>query len=285
MRALAAPRSRPAFTLVELIVVISIIAILATLTVVYAVPAFQENKSVQRGVDRTSQTLLIARQRAFRDQLARGVRLIPDAANPAICRELQYIEQPDPFAEGTVQRIDANNLFFTLPGDVTLYGGADPGDVPNYRVQPGDFVDVTGLGARYIVAVTGLNTVQINTGYGTWTGARPYKIYRQPRPLVGEETVKLPTSVVIDLTRSNQGGFTLPMRNEILFSRSGSVQSQSGTPTLVLWVADETNLDNPTQATAQIVVIQSSTGFIASHPIATAADYYQFARDGRASGM
>jgi prepilin-type N-terminal cleavage/methylation domain-containing protein len=75
------PRQRPAFTLVEMIVVITIMLILTVIAVAVA-PRFQENDNVVKASDRISQWLLTARQIAGRDQVPTGVRLqaLPDTA-------------------------------------------------------------------------------------------------------------------------------------------------------------------------------------------------------------
>src|SRR5262245_59554774 len=94
-------KTRPGLTLIELLVVIALLVVLATLTVVYIIPAFQDNKNVLRGSDRLTATLLIARQRAMRDQAPRGVRFeIGD--QPGFAVNLIYLEQPEPYRAGTV---------------------------------------------------------------------------------------------------------------------------------------------------------------------------------------
>ncbi len=74
--------ARRGFTLLELLVVLTLLAVLATLVVVYLIPAFQDNKNVVRGSDRVTTALVIAKQRALRDQAPRGVRFIQDPTIP-----------------------------------------------------------------------------------------------------------------------------------------------------------------------------------------------------------
>jgi type II secretory pathway pseudopilin PulG len=103
---------RPAFTLVELLVVIALIIALAGIAVAVAESgAFGSQKVISAG-DRASGWLLIARQRAIRDGAARGVRFFrsPQAvANPGDqaqayrFTEAQYIEQPDPWVPNPAQ--------------------------------------------------------------------------------------------------------------------------------------------------------------------------------------
>ena len=125
-------RVRRGFTLIELLVAISLISVLATLVVVYVVPAFQDNKNVLRGADRVAQVLLIARNRALRDTEPRGVRF---EVVGGLARDLRYIEQPPAYRTGTVQ-IDAAGTA-TFAG-ANLLGAETGGVVDNYAVQPGD---------------------------------------------------------------------------------------------------------------------------------------------------
>src|SRR5256885_10419789 len=87
-------KARSAFTLIELLVVIFIILVLASLALLLT-PRMAEDQRVTRGADQVSGWLLIAKQRSFRDQVPRGVRLIPDASNQNWVKELEYIERPE----------------------------------------------------------------------------------------------------------------------------------------------------------------------------------------------
>ncbi len=97
------PAGRGGFTLVELLVVMSLIIVLAGLTVAVAESGAFGSQKVISGADRASGWLLIAKQRAIRDQRPRGVRFLltqPDpTGNPTLfaAREAQFIEVPDSF--------------------------------------------------------------------------------------------------------------------------------------------------------------------------------------------
>ena len=93
-------RKRQGFTLVELLVVMAILVTLAALTLL-VVPNVLDQDRTTDGASITRQYLMIAKARAARDGLPRGVRLIVslDANNPAKTdsrwvTELQYTESP-----------------------------------------------------------------------------------------------------------------------------------------------------------------------------------------------
>jgi prepilin-type N-terminal cleavage/methylation domain-containing protein len=284
---------RPGLTLVELLVVIALITVLATLTIVYVVPAFQDNRNVQRGLERTVSALLGSRMRALRDQAPRGIRFVPDA--DGFCRNLRVIEQPDSYRVGTVA---VTASLATFSGS-NLLGSAVAGDTDNYAVQPGDWLQI-GLGAtanNYQISLVASGTTA--TLWQTLTTPipnGPFKIIRQSRPIAGEEVIKLPENVGINinqittLSASNQ----IPLRAntvasgvyEVMFDPSGGVVNRSTQTPIVLWVQDTTaSATDPN--TTKLIAIYPRTGLIASHPLAPSTStngYLTFALDGKSSG-
>lgn len=89
---------RPAYTLIELMVVVGLIVLLATLTVAVANSSLVDSYKVVGGADRLSGWLITAKQRALRDKTPVGVRLIRDADNPNFCRQAQLVEMPTLYA-------------------------------------------------------------------------------------------------------------------------------------------------------------------------------------------
>jgi prepilin-type N-terminal cleavage/methylation domain-containing protein len=171
--------ARRGFTLLELLVALVILAVLATLVVVYLIPAFQDNKNVVRTADRVTTALLIAKQRALRDQAPRGVRFIQDPTVPLpplitqnanlnglIFQQMQYIELPDPIAgqplglpagsppggqvdASLTQNATTKSVTSLSFQNVDFFGGADTGNYSEFVVQPGDYFR-TG-GANYLI--------------------------------------------------------------------------------------------------------------------------------------
>jgi prepilin-type N-terminal cleavage/methylation domain-containing protein len=283
--------TRPGLTLIELLVVIGLITVLALLTVWYVVPAFSDNKNVLRGTDRVVQTLLIARMRALRDQAPRGVRFTTDSKG--LVSDLTYVEQPDPYRSGSVT-ISGNVATFT---GANLLGSATPGDVENYAVQPGDWLQIGGSNNFEVASVDGPGQATLRRSSPVPLSSGTYKIIRQPRPIVGEERVLLPQNVVVNLglIESDFPSYQVPLRTntgvaiyEVLFDPSGVVINHpSGTP-IVLWVQDATAESPADTNTTRLIAIYPRTGLIATHPLDRSGGpngLLGYALDGKSSGM
>jgi prepilin-type N-terminal cleavage/methylation domain-containing protein len=224
-------RRRPAFTLIEMLVVIGIIVVLATLSVAI-IPSVQQRTKAARAADQVQGWLLIARERALRDRLPRGVRLIIDVDSRFgyVARNLVYIEQPDPFTGGAImfdtpgQPTSLMNKA-SFVGNVDITGGqagTQPFNDPLWLIQPGDYLQIQGGGSHFITAVYPPNPAAgtpayVLTATNLWdsvnlppapaTPTPPYPAYsttaylvtRSPRPIADEKALTLPDDVVIDL--------------------------------------------------------------------------------------
>jgi prepilin-type N-terminal cleavage/methylation domain-containing protein len=131
-----------------------------------------------------------------------------------------------------------------------------------------------------------------------------YRVARQPLPIPGEQTVKLPNNVIIDLTRSSvdaqtMGGMTLtgtepaPSNTpyiDVVFSPGGGLTAANWPGnSVILWVRDQTLLD-PTKGSPTLIVIYVRTGFIAAHPVdltgaPNLVSPYSFCNNPRSSGL
>lgn len=259
---------RRGLTLIELLVVITLLGVLATLVAVYVLPAFSDNKNVQRGLDRATQSLLISKQRSLRDQAPRGIRFLVDNPTdpPALHRSSQFVflEQPDAYRTGAVnpgQQGTGEQVDFLLPLGSSLYGTAGPNNIAEHLVQPGDFFRLeVGTPSNYqIQNVLSPTTVQLTRPLNpplvqSAAGTVNYRIIRQPRPIAGENPVDLPENVVVDLGYINQiapgnqmtvrpvPGTAPPNQQfyyEVLFDPAGTVMNRTSAA-IVLWVRDAT---------------------------------------------
>jgi prepilin-type N-terminal cleavage/methylation domain-containing protein len=170
--ALQGGQNRPGFTLVEMLVVVSILLVL-TVAVVAVAPRFTDDRKLSRAADQLAQILLTAKQRSKRDLIPTGVRLFKDPQHNNLVTELQYIQQPDDFSPAG-SKVTLTNAAVTLPANVLWPAGCNAlvassvnpttGSTtgPDFTggftvsslwpVQLGDYLNVSGA-AHLIVAV------------------------------------------------------------------------------------------------------------------------------------
>src|SRR4051794_22298825 len=108
-------RTRRGFTLIELLVAVGILLVIATLGA-YFLPRMQANARVSSAADKIQGMLVIGKQRAKRDQLRTGVRIL---FNNGVATQLVYIQQPEDLAIGRyVGSADPSWDAITPPFDV-----------------------------------------------------------------------------------------------------------------------------------------------------------------------
>jgi prepilin-type N-terminal cleavage/methylation domain-containing protein len=281
---------RQGVTLVELLVVVTLLAILATLSVVF-LPPLVSNDNRLRASDQVAQALLIAKQRAKREGRPIGVRLLLNPDDPTLADELAFIEQPEPFGGGTCQSVDSTGQVVTF-ASVDFTGGSTFLD--EYLVQPGDYLEVRGGGTVHRVNAVTATTLTLASALTTdatsFTATTSYRVLRQPRLLPNEPSQLVRNDVAIDLTLSrNIPTRTLPGAGtsvyEVLFAPSGAVTGQgTGGGKVILWLHDKNDATaDPTTST--LLAVQTRTGSIAAHPVALGVDPYAYTSDGRASGL
>ena len=299
---------RAAFTLVEMLIALAILLVLSTLLIGFG-GRMMESRRSNSGADLLQKWLLIAKQRALRDQTPTGLRLI--AGTGGLVNQLVYVQQP---RDLSLEPATISFTKSTVPGpghpppyDVVDLAGAigsndfwGPFGMGAYQnVQIGDYLQINGGRLNRVVAVpkaTTLNILNTPTTGGTTppdashVSTSQFVIVRSSRPLQGEDPLQLPQDVAIDTTTNSTYGNALPTDpfTEIIFGPDGRVIGP-GTTTgkIILWVRDVTQLN----AEQSLIVIYTRTGFIASHPVDTTpgainpySDPYSFTRDGRTSG-
>jgi prepilin-type N-terminal cleavage/methylation domain-containing protein len=178
------PGKRQGFTLIEMLVVMGILLVLATMVVaVLASPILVQDKA-RRGGSQLQMWFRIAKSKAVADGAPRGVRLIMDP--DGFVRQLQYIEQPTDFIvmipgsppqarqltiqinPGPPQTLIAQLQGFAPTGTSDFTSGLDtstPNDSASWPVrgdsapvmingqsvigQPGDYLEVQGGGLLF----------------------------------------------------------------------------------------------------------------------------------------
>ncbi len=291
---------RPGFTLVEMLVVIGLILVLATLTVAIA-PRFQERQKLAKASDQLQGWLLIAKMRAKNDRTPTGVRIYLTGTPPR-ATELAYLQQPDDFRVGRLSVSNPGNVADITAGDLTG-GAADPALWP---VQPGDYLEIKGGGLPHqLVRISNtpprLEVFASNVPPFPYqvTPTEDYRIIREPRLLQGEAPLQLAQDIVIDFAPillgpsgpSQPRSVGFPPSNkpyyDLLFSPSGGViRPVAGGDKIMLWLRDITQ-DATSPGEQILVTIHLRTGLIAAHPVNTSPpyDWYRFANDPRSSGL
>jgi type II secretory pathway pseudopilin PulG len=285
------------FTLVELLVVITLIMIMAGLAAAF-LPAIGDTARQAQAASMLQQWILTAKQKALRDQVPGGIRLFPfvDPTTGKIdlsqSRTCQFIEQPDDFTVSTSSKIgslsaNAGQPYVTINMPLTN------------QVNAGDYLEVLGCGLMR--QITGLSPVASSNSTQVHLSPRSpmpfnvnptkqYRILRAPR-VTGDDLLVLPDPVLIDLSTNARYGSSLPTPNgdgsyDILFSPSGAVISPGlVTDSINLWVRDTYSASaSPTDGEQTILAIYVRSGLTAAHPPAPGRDPYAFIKDGRASG-
>jgi prepilin-type N-terminal cleavage/methylation domain-containing protein len=259
------------FTLIELLVVMSLIVLLASIAVL-VVPSVMDQQRGSTGASRVQGWLIAAQQRAVLDRAPRGVRLLPDAVNPQLVTQLQYIERPDDFVGGTITTSTAGGVTtVTFSADLSGGQGANQALWP---VQVGDYLEVQGTGLMHQITAVTANSVTLASPlpYDILTATAQYRIERAVRVL-GEDPLEMPANVAIDLTTNtnpgNKYGTSLqpgpqpPGPVDILFSPKGELLGNAGATPLVLWVHD-TTLSDEFQGSPSLIVIYPRSGKIAA---------------------
>jgi len=207
-------RRRNAFTLIELLVVMVLILVLAALGLGYIVFG-QDNQHSVSGAQAVTGALLNAKQRARRDGLPTGIRILFTSGTDVKGRpftfssQLELVQQPQDYNLGTWTTTDGTTLTFSTPSAPSpdFLGGADYiGEIDQSTVQAGDYFVAAGTTTPHrIAAVVSQNSLLLASSVSPLTSGA-YTIIRAPRRLPSEDIIQLPSTVVIDNTVATAPG-------------------------------------------------------------------------------
>ncbi|MCX7666865.1 MAG: prepilin-type N-terminal cleavage/methylation domain-containing protein [Gemmataceae bacterium] len=279
---------RTGFTLVELLVAIGIAIVLAGLAAL-TFPNFRQSTAVTNSVNQLQATLSVAKQRAIRDKLPRGVRLIY-TGDPFVT-ELQFIEQPEPIVppvgsslvipNGTEESWTATINFPSAAHAADVHGllsttaqGEDVLEIEDFGGFVGRIVSAPTLSGATI-SFDVRDKFPARQGSGGFTLFEGFRIRRSPKPLVGEPNVMMSKAGVLI---ANSKGIALNTANngfDIMFNANGEV-SHAVVGQIHLWVAPLTGNAQPS-----ILCLYTKSGYMAVYDIAPGSDPYAYSRDGR----
>lgn len=293
---------RRAFTLMELLITITVVALLAALTVTLFPHNFRENHRLNLGADLLTQWLLQARGQAVRDGVSTGLRL---GVQGGVCRVFHLVKRQDDFCQGMYvgswdETATGNAVaWFRLPYDEN--GVERQLDSPRFgNVQSGDYLDLNGTLRRIESAThysltlargtTPLPGPTLPDANRTGTeefrdgnnGRNNYRIIRGMALVPGYAGDVLPEGIILDVNLSLGVEETAGHR-DVVFSPQYHLEHGVGEERdVVLWLRQ----DRPgASGTGILVHVNRRTGEVSQHPVATGSDPYQFTRDGRSSGM
>jgi len=272
------------------------------------VPNVLDQDRTTDGASRVQQYLMIAKSRAARDNLPRGIRLIN---NGGFASEVQYIEAPPLY-------IPDNSAYpqYTAPPspgagsprvefEATIDGSGNiTGHNVYLRALPASLAaDITGGGSvivsepRVYLTFSGYAGPATPVAYLTNTGVQPYPdmgagtrvvsyffgVYGPPQPLLGEPVQQLPADIGVDIG-SSQNLVNL----DLLFTPAGDLMTASSGQVMI-WVRNKTKLGGNTgnisdyQAAGeqQIVSVKARSGALGVFPVAwPPANPFSFAIQG-----
>lgn len=266
-----------------------IIVLLATITAVFY-PKASDDNALAMGANRVQMMVVSGRQKARRDHLVTGVRLIPDV-NTGNFQKLLLVQKP-----ADLTGYSLGNLNITKPAAgvylanfVTDVWGGDF----EAMVMPWDYLVVNSTRQATYFSAYGASGKILQIGANLDDPASPiknmlrdYRIIRQARPVPGEEPLELPIGYEIMLTPSGTPRSQLPpvigSNYDILFDMAGGNANIGNNQDVFLWMHKIGSSDYNSDA---IIAIRKRTGAVGVFSPGPATDVFLFARDPRVEGL
>lgn len=203
-------RTRNGFTLVEMLVVLSIVVVVSVIIIPF-IARSNDKDIVPRGARFLQGALMQARSRAQLERTPNGIRLLPTTVvtvgaplyeTLAWSEQFEYIHDPGDFIDGFAS--GPLNPAGPPPADRTVTINLPPGRQLNQDVLPGDYIEFLGNGQLFQIGGVSGNQLLLSRPLAVPLAAPSfptnYRIIRRPRPVPGERPLEMPRGVVVDLT-------------------------------------------------------------------------------------
>lgn len=272
-------KNHKGFTLVELLVAMSVIIIFASLTAAFY-PGLKADNAISRVSVAVQSNFVGARQRAKRDRVPTGIRLQFDADNR--CTQLIIVQKPDDLNYNTLGAITAVNAgLITFQQQLVQAGYED-------YIFPNDLIVNNNTGESFVAKTIVNKQVQVDLTFSNpsfnYFPFIDFRVIRLPRTIPGENKVDIPDEYEISLARSedvrnnlgnNYPGWDKPRSNlplaingsyDILFDPNGSVSSLGQKGDVVLWLHKFTNQPNDFSNDA-LICIRKITGKVGTFSV------------------
>lgn len=225
------PNVRAGFTLIEMLVVVTLVLIMVSLTVV-AVGTMQNSDRIRSSARTIQSALLGARDQAAFAKAPRGLRFLFDPDRPWVCTSMIYVAPQPDYRVGTVQlgRQDQNNDNMADTPQVRTIRGTNTGWYNLYSIgllSYGARIRIRSDKLWYTVDTSQLTssseTLLLTVDYADpptyaspsvaafdpWTpdpatGLADYILQLNPAVLPGQEPIQLSSGIAIDLWRSQR---------------------------------------------------------------------------------
>ena len=282
-------RKRTAMTLVELVVVMTIIITFTAITAAFY-PANQADRELSRFSSTVQSALLSARNRAKAERLPTGIRFYDSDANGKV-DSVVLIQKPAPFdglSFGGVGVVETSPNVFLVTFATTLVSGT--GDK---IITGGDYIVLnTGETARFSGNV-GTNQMQLdnlntNTGFVSKLQTNPqgYKIFRGAIDLSGDTPFELSNIIEIFVGSGSLSiappSVSVSGAYDIIFNPDGSLNNSPSEVYLHLHNFEAVAGDYSRDA---ILAVRKMSGSIGVYEVGPTGSPYQFAFDPRNKGI
>lgn len=235
-RLFSSQHRRSGFTLVELLVVVTIIAVLTTITIV-SINVGVSRDRVRAGGRQIQSMLAGARDRAIYAKEVRGVRLILSSGNNHSAVALQYVGAPDRLVDPSATMPTADSISLTGATQLETQGLLTVGSQIEIPSGSGNFNTIASRVQTINSTANSVRLARSNPFVPAASTTISVTLSLAPIPLAGTEPIPLPAGVAIDLDGSkvpknwqppnSNSDLSYSQTMDILFNPRGNITGDS----------------------------------------------------------